>query len=332
VAELPRIVLLATGGTISMRQDSAAGGAVPRLTGQEILASVPGIDRVARLEVREFGRFPGPHMTLERMWELRAAVLDALSAGADGVVVTHGTDTIEETAYLLDRSLPPERPVVITGAMRNSSELSWDGPANLMSAVEVAASPEARGRGTMVVMDEEIVQGAEVVKTHTEQAGTFRSPNWGPLGITDTGRALFYRESRRKPTLAPERPVTPVDLIKIVAGADARLVDASLDSGAHGVVLEALGRGNVPPAVVPGLRRWVDAGKPVVVASRSSRGRVLDTYAYEGGGHQLREMGCIFADHMTGPQARIELTLALGVHGHDLQRVRETVEAGRYEE
>jgi L-asparaginase len=315
-----------------MRQDASAGGAVPRLTGREILESVPGIAAVAALEVREFGRFPGPHMTIERMWELRAAVLEAFAAGFDGVVAMHGTDTIEETAYLLDRSLPADVPVVITGAMRNSSELSWDGPANLMSAVEVAASPEARGRGTMVVMDEEIVQGAEVVKTHTEQAGTFRSPNWGPLGLTDKGRALFYRESRRKPMLAPARPVTPVDLIKIVAGADARLVDASLDSGAHGVVIEAMGRGNVPPAVVPGLQRWIDAGKPVVVASRSSRGRVLDTYAYEGGGHQLREMGCIFADHMTGQQARIELMLALGVHGGDVAKVRKTVEAGRYEE
>jgi L-asparaginase len=293
---------------------------------------VPGVDAVAALEVREFGRYPGPHMTIERIWELRGAVLEALADGFEGVVIMHGTDTIEETAYLLDRSLPAEVPVVITGAMRNSSELSWDGPANLMSAVEVAASPESRGRGTMVVMDEEIVQGAEVVKTHTEQAGTFRSPNWGPLGLTDQGRALFYRESRRKPALTPERPVTPVDLIKIVAGADSRLVDASRESGAHGVVIEAMGRGNVPPAVVPGLQRWIEAGKPVVVASRSSRGRVLDTYAYEGGGHQLREMGCIFADHMTGQQARIELMLALGVHAGDVAKVRETVEAGRYEE
>lgn len=328
---LPRVLLLATGGTISMRRDVEAGGAVPRLTGHEILEAVPGIDQVAVLEVREFGRYPGPHMTIERMWELRAAILGGLADGVDGIVVTHGTDTVEETAYLLDRSLPAEVPVVITGAMRNASELSWDGPANLMSAVEVAASPEARGRGTMVVMDEEIVQGAEVVKTHTEQAGTFRSPNWGPLGITDQGRALFYRESRRRPALAPSRPVTPVDLIKIVAGADSRLVEASLDTGAHGVVIEAMGRGNVPPAVLPGVRRWIDAGKPVIVATRSSRGRVLDTYAYEGGGHQLREMGCIFADHLTGQQARIELILALGVYGNDVPRVRETVEAGRYQ-
>ncbi|CAA9312446.1 MAG: L-asparaginase [uncultured Gemmatimonadetes bacterium] len=330
---LPRVVLIATGGTISMRIDPERGGAVPRLTGSEILHTVPGVEEVARLEVREFGRYPGPHMTIDRMWELRRAILDAIGeGGVDGVVVTHGTDTIEETAYLLDRSLPAETPVVITGAMRNSSELSWDGPANLMSAVEVAASREARGRGTMVVMDEEIVQGAEVVKTHTEAAGTFRSPNWGPLGITDKGRVLFYRESRRKRPLEPETPIPAVDLVKVVAGMDARLVEASLDSGARGIVLEALGRGNVPPAVVPGIRRWVDAGRPVVVASRSARGRVLDTYAYPGGGHELREMGAIFADHMTGQQARIELMLALGVFGDELARVRDVVEAGRYGE
>ncbi len=327
-----RVLLIATGGTISMRSDSPRGGAVPRLSGAEVVALVPGIDQVADLEVREFGRYPGPHMTIERMWLLRSAILEAVENGIDGIVVTHGTDTIEETAYLLDRSLPPDLPVALTGAMRHSSELSWDGPANLMAAVQVAASPEARGRGAMVVMDERITQGAEVVKTHTEEAGTFRSPNWGPLGIVDKGQVLFYRESRRKPTLTPPAPATPVDLIKIVAGADSRLIEASLETGAVGIVLEALGRGNVPPAVLPGIGRWVDAEKPVVVTSRSLRGRVLDTYGYLGGGHELREVGVIFADHLTGQQARIELMLALGVAGVELGRVRKIVEWGRYDE
>jgi L-asparaginase len=328
----PRVVLFATGGTISMRQDAERGGSVPRLTGREILKLVPGVEERAELEVREFGRFPGPHMTIERMWELRAAILAEQAEGAQGVVVMHGTDTIEETAYLLDRSLPPEVPVAVTGAMRSSSELSWDGPLNLMAAVEVAAAPQSRGRGTMVVMDERIIQGAEVVKTHTDESGTFRSPNWGPLGITDKGHVLYYRESRRRPTLAPEAPVLPVDLVKVTAGTDSRLVEASLETGAHGIVLEALGRGNVPPAVVPGVRRWAEAGKPVVISSRSQRGRVLDTYAYAGGGHELREMGCIFADHLTGQQARIELMLALPVAGGDLAGVRRTIESDRYTE
>ncbi|HEV2146657.1 MAG TPA: asparaginase [Longimicrobiaceae bacterium] len=329
---LPRIALIATGGTISMRLDPERGGAVPRLSGEEIVELVPGIGRVAELKVRDFGRFPGPHMTIERMWALRAEILRAVEDGFDGVVVSHGTDTIEETAYLLDRSLPAVVPVTVTGAMRSSSELSWDGPINLMSAVQVAASPESRGRGTMVVMDERIVQGAEVVKTHTEEFGTFQSPNWGPLGIVDKGHVLYYRESRRKPSLMPESPVVPVDLVKTVAGADSRLVEASLDSGARGIVLEALGRGNVPPAVVPGVRRWTEAGRPVVVTSRSLRGRVLDTYAYAGGGHELREMGAIFADHLTGQQARIELMLALGAFRGDVERIRDAVEGGRYDE
>jgi L-asparaginase len=328
---LPSIALIATGGTISMAKDPEMGGAVPELGGSEILSHVPGFEQYARIDVRDFGRYPGPHMTIDRMWSLRSAIIDAASAAVDGVVITHGTDTIEETAYLLDRSLRISTPVVVTGAMRNISELSWDGPANLLAAIQVAAAQEARGRGVMVTMDERIVQGAEVVKTHTEEFGTFQSPNWGPLGIVDRGKVLFYRESRRKPALQPASPVQPVDLVKIVAGADSRLIEASLDTGAKGVVIEALGRGNVPPAAVPGIRRWTESGRPVVITSRSLRGRVLDTYAYPGGGRELREMGVIFGDHMTGQQARIELMLALGVFGADTEAIRVHVEAGRYE-
>ena len=326
-----RVALIATGGTISMGQDIEAGGAVPQLSGEEILRHVPGWQEVARVEVSEFGRFPGPHMTIDHMWALRTAVIEAVENGCDGVVITHGTDTIEETAYLLDRSLDIPAPVVMTGAMRNRSELSWDGPANLMAALQVGASPEAAGRGTMVVMDDRIIQGSEVVKTHTEEFGTFESPNWGPLGIVDKGKVLFYRESRRRPRLAPSEPEQPVDLIKVVAGADSRLIEASLETGAKGIVIEALGRGNVPPAVVPGIRHWTDSGSPVVVTSRSLRGRVLDTYAYAGGGHELREMGVIFGDHLSGQQARIELMLALGAFGADLEVIRSHIEGGRYD-
>jgi L-asparaginase len=200
-----------------------------------------------------------------------------------------------------------------------------------MSALRVAAAPEAVGRGVMVVIDDRVIQGSEVVKTHTEEFGTFQSPNWGPLGIVDDGRVLFYRDSRRKNPLQPEAPAQPVDLVKVVAGADSRLVDASLETGARGIVIEALGRGNVPPSVVPGIQRWVEAGKPVVLTSRSLRGRVLDTYAYAGGGHELRGMGVIFGDHLSGQHARIELMLAIGVFGDDLEALRRLIEAGRYD-
>jgi L-asparaginase len=314
-----------------MGRDATSGGMIPRLTGAEILAHVPDHHRFARVTVHEFGRFPGPHMTIERMWSLRTTVIDSIADRVDGIVITHGTDTIEETAYLLDRSLDPQIPVIVTGAMRSISELSWDGPANLMAALHVAVHADAAGRGVMVVMDERVVQGSEVVKTHTDEFGTFQSPNWGPLGIVDHGSVLFYRESRRKTILEPVEPVLPVDLVKLTAGADSRLLDASRETGAAGIVVEALGRGNVPEAAVPGIDRWLRAGRPVVITSRSLRGRVLDTYAYPGGGHQLREMGVIFGDHLTGQQARIELMLALGVFGGDLEAIRNGIEGGRYD-
>ncbi len=328
--KLPRIVLIATGGTISMRRDVDTGRMIPLLSGTEILEHVPDHAIVGDVTVHDFGRFPGPHMTIERMWDLRSVILELLADGADGIVVTHGTDTIEETAYLLDRSIDSPAPVIVTGAMRSISELSWDGPANLMAALNVAAAPESCRRGVMVVVDDRVVQGAEVVKTHTDEFGTFQSPNWGPLGIVDHGTVLFYRESRRKPILAPNLPVSPVDLVKLTAGADSRLLDCSFETGAAGIVVEALGRGNVPEDALPGIRRWVDSGRPVVVTSRSLRGRVLDAYGYPGGGQQLREMGVIFGDHLTGQQARIELMLALGVFGEDLGAIRTVVEGGRY--
>ncbi|HEX3866925.1 MAG TPA: asparaginase domain-containing protein, partial [Gemmatimonadaceae bacterium] len=152
------IVIVFTGGTISMRRDLARGGAVPTLRGRDILELAPGIDRIASLEIDDWGAYPGPHMTIERMWALRNRIIEHLArADVDGVVVTHGTDAVEETAYLVARSTHGDKPIVFTGAMRTSSELSWDGPANLSAAVRVAASPEARGRGALQVMADTIL-------------------------------------------------------------------------------------------------------------------------------------------------------------------------------
>ena len=141
------IVLVFTGGTISMRHDPAAGGAVPTLTGHEIVALAPGIDKLAQLDVDDWGAFPGPHMTPDRMWALRGRILEHLARpDVDGIVVTHGTDSLEETAYLLARSVASDTPVVFTGAMRTSSDLGWDGPGNLGAAIRVAASDAARSQ------------------------------------------------------------------------------------------------------------------------------------------------------------------------------------------
>ena len=313
-AHRPVVVCLFTGGTISMRVDAAAGGAVPSLSAEEILQAARGTEAVADVRVEAWGRFPGPHMDVARQWALRARVAELLADPAvTGVVLTHGTDTLEETAYLLARSLPPDKPVVFTGAMRSASDLGWDGPQNLLDAVRVAASPDARGAGTLVCMGSQVFAALEDTKSHTHHIGAFEAPGLGPVAVVDDDRVLFQRRLVNVPAvLSPPALADPVDIVATWAGCDARLLDASRESGAAGVVIAAMGRGNVPPAMVPGIERWVAAGRPVVIASRAGRGHVGKTYAYPGGGRKLHEIGAIFAGQRRPQQARVELMLALG--------------------
>ncbi|MGI8498213.1 MAG: asparaginase [Gemmatimonadaceae bacterium] len=308
------IPLLFTGGTISMRHDAALGGAVPALSGREIVAATRGIGDIADVELEEWGAFPGPHMTIERMWALRCRIAELLERpDVAGVVATHGTDSLEETAYLVARSVESEKPVVFTGAMRTASDLGWDGPANLLDAVRVAASPEARGYGVMVVMSGRIFAGIDVTKAHTQLLDAFESPGVGPVGVIDDGALIFRRAlPPPAPVLAPARPATPVDILYAWAGSDDRLLDASR-CVAVGAVVAAMGRGNVPPAMVPGIERWVADGKPIIIASRAQRGRVGRTYGYPGGGRRLWELGAVLSGGRRPQQARIDLMLALGV-------------------
>ncbi|MEO7367937.1 MAG: asparaginase [Gemmatimonadaceae bacterium] len=307
------IVILFTGGTIAMRNDAGGTGAAPSLTSKEILNATRGIEAVTGVETEEWGSYPGPHMTVERMWALRSRIREHLARPeVMGVVVTHGTDTLEETAYLVARSLAPDKPIVFTGAMRTMSDLGWDGPANLLEAVHVAASPETRGFGSMVVMTGQIFAGLDATKTNTHLLDAFESPGLGPLGVLDEGEIILSRELPPTPQiLNPDELATPVDIIFVTAGSDSRLLDASR-SQARGVVIAAMGRGNVPPDVVPGIGRWLADGKPVVVVSRTEGGRVGHTYGYEGGGRRLEEMGVILGGSRRAQQARIDLMLGLG--------------------
>ena len=307
------IAMVFTGGTISMRVDPLAGGAVPALDARDILAAARGIEDVAELRIEEWGRFPGPHMDVERMWALRARLLELVDeAGVDGVVVTHGTDTIEETAYLVARSVRTSKPIVFTGAMRNLSELGWDGPSNLVDAVRVASHTDARGYGVLLVMNGRAYSAVDVTKAHTHVLDAFESPGLGPVAEVDDEAVIFRRALPvQRAVLAPDSLATPVDIVGAWAGADARLLDAVLPT-ACGVVIAALGRGNVPPLMADALVRWRDAGKPVVITSRTGRGRVGQTYGYPGGGRRLGELGTIFAGAQRPTQARIDLMLALG--------------------
>lgn len=318
----PTIAAFFTGGTISMRVDPETGGAVPALAGEEILALVPGLSTLADVQLFNPGLWPGPHVTPARMMalarEVAAVLADPTVAGA---VITHGTDTLEETAYLLDLVLDLAKPIVLVGAMRNSSELSWDGPANLRAAFRVALSPQAAGLGVLVVMNDQILAASEVVKTHTESTDTFQSRDFGPLGLVDKDRVLVVRRPARREHLPASDLEERVDLIRMYAGADGRFIDHAVETGARGLVIEGLGRGNVPVAALPAIARAVERGLPVVIATRCARGRVLDTYGYEGGGRQLTRLGAILAGLLPGHQARLKLMLALGA-GWDLPRIR----------
>ena len=320
------IVLLFTGGTISMRHDPASGGAVPALRGKDILALTPGLEQIADLEIDDWGAFPGPHMNVERMWALRGRIIEQLARpDVDGIVVTHGTDALEESAYLVARSVTSDKPVVFTGAMRTSSDLGWDGPANLGAAVRVAASAAARGTGVLVAMADRVFGALDVTKAHTHRLESFDSPGVGPLGVVDDGEVIFRRSlPSRPPILTPPQLAAPVDIIFTYSGADSHLLDASRHR-ALGVVIAAMGRGNVPPAMIDGIDRFIADDKPVVVTSRALRGRVGCTYGYPGGGRRLAERGAIFAGDRRPQQARIDVMLALGA-GMSVSEIRALLE------
>ena len=306
------IHLLFTGGTISMQRDAAAGGNVPVHGGRDLVRLVPGVDRIAPLRIEDWARMPAGHFDLERLWALRERVRVLMESGeVGGVVITHGTDILEETAYLLDRTLDRRIPVVVTGAMRTSSDTEWDGPRNLGDAVTVAANRASQGRGAMVVFAGQVFAGATAVKTHATDVDAFSAPHAGPLGGVEDGVVSFASA----PSLAAP-PITPVSLharvahVPMVVGDDGAVLDL-LRPSHGGVVIEAFGSGNVPPGAVPAIGRWLAEGKPVVLASRCPWGRVTPVYAFDGGGARTTAMGAIPAGPRTPSQARMELTIAL---------------------
>lgn len=306
------IHLLFTGGTISMRQSSQAGGAVPALDGAALVSMAPGLASLGPLTVEDWGRFPASHMGPERLWALRNRVAEIAAAGAArGVVITHGTDTLEETAYLLARTLDPTIPVVVTGAMRTSEEEEWDGRRNLVDSARVAGAPESRGRGTMVVLHGTVLSGLEAVKTDAGEVDTFRAPRGAALGMV-AGGAVRFAAGGRPPAPLPTFPAelgARVALVPIVVGDRGALIDAALEEH-DGIVIVAFGRGNMPPAAAAATQRWLDAGKPVVLATRCFTGEVLPIYAFEGGGARLLQAGAIPAGARAPSQAWMELVVS----------------------
>jgi L-asparaginase len=327
---MKKVAVIFNGGTISMTVDPRIKAAVPTLSGEEIMAMVTGIESHAEIESYTFSNLPGPHVTPELMMELSKYVQSFLCRDdICGVVVTHGTDSLEETAYLLHLTIDNPKPVIVTGSMRNSSELGYDGPANLSASICTAISDEARNRGVLVCLNDELNCASEVTKSHSMHLNTFQSPEFGPIGIIDNNEAIFYRDSLKKDHVMTGSIETRVDLIKTCAGMDSKLINFCVEQGAKGLVIEAMGRGNIPPEMVDGVRQAIEKGVSVVIVSRCFKGRVLDSYGYPGGGKELRNAGVIFGDGLPGQKARIKLMLALA-NTTNMKGIQRIFESGRY--
>lgn len=310
----PLVSLITTGGTITMRPDPNAGGNIPKLKGRDLLAQVPGMEKIARIRLVDFALMPAMHYTPARLWELVECIRrEVKDPKVSGVVIVQGTDTLEETSYLFELAVNTPKPIVVTGAMRTSAEPGWDGPANLIDSVRVAVCKEARGQGALVVLNKTILPAREVIKLHTAALETFHSLDFGPLGYVDGDEVIFQRRLTVVQHI-PAKGLEPnVDLIKAGAGMDGRIVHASLQSGVKGLVIEAPGRGHVSPGILEGIRQAVSAGIPIVVVSRCPSGRVFPAYGFPGGGVSVKKAGAILTDYISGPKARIKLMLALSV-------------------
>lgn len=308
---MKRIVLITTGGTISTR-DVDGSGARPFLHPDDLLREIPGLAAVAVVEPEEFDFIPGASMTLQRMVDLSRRVTETLvRPDVDGVVITHGTDTLEETAYLLHLTVSSEKPVVFTGAMRNASQIGFDGYRNLYDAIRTAASDGARGLGPLVVLNEEVHVARWVTKTSGQKEDTFRSPATGPVGVAYGDRIAFFMRPGPRQVLGP-RVEPEVDLIRVWAGCDDRFVRCSLALGVRGIVLETFGGGRVPPALLPAIDEAVGRGVAVVATTRCLTGGMWDMYGYPGAFRDLERRGVLFAQDLPGHKARLALAVGLG--------------------
>lgn len=311
---MPRIAIVFTGGTISMRHDPIAGGNVPVLGGEALLATVPGLRDIADLVAIDHGLTPASHFTFDTLFAISGAVADALARDdVDGAVVVQGTDTIEETAFYLDLLHPGPKPIVVTGAMRSASAPDYDGPSNLTAAVRVAASPAVLDAdvGVVVVLDATIEPADDVTKTHASSFDTFRSLNRGPLGrVLEDGVAISARGPRR--WVAAERAAERVYLVSATVATDGTPIAALHAAGADGFVVAATGAGNTSPALLAAAEAAIADGIPVVHATRCPAGAASAGYAFPGGGATWIRAGAIPAGHLTGPKARIALALGLG--------------------
>ncbi len=307
----PLVVLVATGGTIASRHDPALGRVLPSQRAEGLISDLPGLGAVADIEIENFATVPSFDFSLVFAVSI-ADKVNAVLAREDvaGVVVTQGTDTMEESAYVADLLLRHDKPVVYTGAQRTHDDPFPDGPGNILDSVRVAASSAARGLGALLCFNGQVHAARDVTKVHSSAVDAFQSYDLGTIAVVDNDRVIV----RRRPVLRERFEIDKIEdrvaLLRLYMGFDCALLDACAETGARGIVLEAFGRGNGPKALVASVRRLVVGGIVVVVTSRCPLGRVLPIYG-SGGGRDLEDAGVIFAGDLKGPKARILLAMAL---------------------
>ena len=266
---------------------------------------------IADLYVEDLYHLASPQITEREMLGIKNRIEEAVQEGYDGVVVTHGTDTLEETAYYLELTLDVNIPIVITGAMRSSNEIGADGLANLRSSLVVVTDEESSDKGVLVVMNDEVHTATYVTKTHTTNVATFQTPTFGPIGLVSKNNVIYFQKLVKEEHYEVNTTEKKVYLLKAYAGMDGKLINAVCDLGADGLVIEALGAGNLPPQTVSAVRNCIKKSIPVVFVSRAFNGVTQDVYDYEGGGKRFQQDGVIFTTGLSGQKARVKLMILL---------------------
>lgn len=307
------ILLIFTGGTITMSSSVSETKSILHDNHFELLKKIkPKIPNV-NLESILYSVLPSPSISPTDMLEIGKIIdREYNSKKIDGVVITHGTDTLEETAYFLDLYLDLNIPIVVTGSMRSFDEFGYDGLSNLISAILTAKDFKSANRGVLVCLNDEINSALEVQKTHTMALDTFKSLEFGPLGIVDEKTVNYYRQATYKSeTIKPSSINKKVEIVKVVSGSDGDIIDYYIDKGVDGLIIEALGRGNVTVKVANKIKKAIDNNIAVVITSRCPMGMVKGSYSYEGGGYHLRKLGALSGSSLTSVKARLKLLLIL---------------------
>lgn len=312
---MEKVLLIATGGTIAMRKDEA-GKAVPAVSGHELIAGLPELAREADWEVCDFSNVASCNIDPNHMKLLAKEVEKRflLNSLLKGIVITHGTDTLEETAYFLDVAIKDPRPVILTASQRDASESDSDGPRNLHNAMRIAIDPRAVNRGVVIALNEEIHAARDVRKLHTSHVDAFHSGDIGALGSIDTGEVIWHRKAEQTVKLGVPGRLAKVAICKAYTGMSANILKAAIEDETEALVIEAFGRGNLPPQLIDEISNIVSAGIPVVITSRCLFGRTAPVYGYPGGGADLERVGAWFAADLSTEKVRLFLSIALG-HG-----------------